>query len=162
MSQITFQQYRPEFASGVQAVALTAWQHTYKDIFDAAFIYAFVNRNYSAQALDNSLPRLAAGKEFFEVALEGDEVIGFSNIGDRGAGWELFRIYISPKVLGQGVGKLLSIHGEDFLRSKGAADYFCFVHKDNQLGKDFYIKSGFVHRPEKDKTDEWFMHKAIS
>jgi ribosomal protein S18 acetylase RimI-like enzyme len=162
MSQITCQQYRAEFASGVQAVALTAWQHTYKEIFDATFINAFVNRNYSAPALDNSLPRLAAGIEFFEVALDGDEVIGFCNIGDRGAGWELFRIYILPKFLGQGIGKALSIHGEEFLRSKAASQVFCFVHKDNEIGKAFYFKSGFVHRPEKDKADEWFMQKAIS
>lgn len=121
-----YKSYSAEYANGVKIVALEAWQNTYKDIFDNVFINEFVDRNYSPSSLNSSLDRIAKDREFFELAIDNGKVIGFCNIGDRGDGWELFRIYISPHYLGKGTGKTLSIHGEQFLKSKEAASYFCF------------------------------------
>ncbi len=161
MPDFEYKTYCPEFAVGVQSVALESWKNTYQGIFDEAFINNFVQRNYSAGALNNSIARIAEGREFFEVALDAGRVIGYCHMGDGGKGWELFRIYISPRYIGQGVGKTLSMHGEMFLRSKGASRYFCFVHEKNELGKNFYQRSGFQHIPAKDQDDEWYMEKNI-
>lgn len=54
------------------------------------------------------------------------------------------------------------IFDEDFVRSKGESKYDCFVHKDNQLGKNFYLKKGFEHISEKDSEDELYMEKEIT
>jgi ribosomal protein S18 acetylase RimI-like enzyme len=37
-----------------------------------------------------------------------------------------------------------------------------FVHKDNDLGKRFYLRQGFRHLPGSDRGDEWYMEKALS
>jgi len=40
--------------------------------------------------------------------------------------------------------------------------YHYFVHKDNELGKRFYMRRGFRHVPASDRDDEWYMEKTLS
>jgi ribosomal protein S18 acetylase RimI-like enzyme len=74
---------------------------------------------------------------------------------------KLFRIYLLPEFLRQGIGGLLLAKGEQYLRKQGFSSYFCFVHNANELGKRFYEKQGFHHVPERDHNDEWFMEKKL-
>lgn len=158
---VEYRSFIKEDADEVYAIALEAWRHTYKGIFDDEFIEKFVNENYAPKGLVSLVPNIESGKMFFDVAVDKSHIIGFSNIGDRGQGWELFRIYLLPAYIGKGVGKRLLRLGEAFLRSKDANKYFCFVHKDNRLGINFYLRNGFRHLPEKDKEDEWCMEKIL-
>jgi len=89
-------------------------------------------------------------------------VIGFCNIGQTQQGVELFRIYLLPEFVGQGIGGLLLARGEQYLRKQGFSSYFCFVHSTNEVGKRFYEKQGFQHVAESDDNDEWFMEKQLS
>ena len=75
---------------------------------------------------------------------------------------KLYRIYLLPDYIGQGLGRRLLERGETFLLEHGINTYFCFVHKDNEMGKRFYIRSGFQHIPEKDHDDEWNMEKNLA
>ena len=77
----------------------------------------------------------------------------------RGA--ELFRIYLRPAYIGTGVGSAL-LAREHSLRTRSVPSYYCFVHKDNELGKCFYLRQGFRHLPGSDRDDEWYMEKTIS
>jgi len=148
-------------APRIQAVALEAWQYTYRNIFDQQFIENFVHRNYALERILSLFPRLRSGTMFFHVAEHESKVVGFCHIGIDGKTAELYRIYLLPAYIGQGLGRGLLERGEQFLREHEINRYFCYVHKDNDVGKRFYARSGFRHVPEEDHDDEWYMRKEL-
>lgn len=148
-------------ASKIHAVALEAWQYTYRTIFDQQFIENFVNRNYAEGAIASLFPRIQSGSMCFDVAEHRSRIIGFCNLGINDQSAELYRIYLLPAFIGQGIGQKMLELCESFVTEHGINSYFCFVHKDNEIGKRFYLKSGFRHILEKDKEEEWFMEKTV-
>lgn len=153
---------RESDAPNLRAVALEAWRYTYRNIFDQQFIENFVNRNYASERILSLFPRIHAGTLDFNVAEDDSKIVGFCNIGIDGGVAELYRIYLLPEYIGQGLGSRLLERGEEFLREQDINTYSCFVHKDNEIGKRFYVRSGFQHIPEKDQDDEWYMEKKMS
>ena len=145
----------------VQQVALKAWQFTYKCIYAETYIHRFIQENYHPKYAEHFAGDVRAGKIYFSVATNSSEVIGFCHIGNRGEGFELFRIYLLPSSIGNGIGTKLLTEGEAFLTEKACEKYFCYVHSKNEIGKQFYIKQGFVHIPEKDDAEEWYMEKIL-
>jgi GNAT superfamily N-acetyltransferase len=155
MSEIRYRALRAEDVDAVFEAAREAWQFTYATIFDTTFIDQFVRTNYAPERLSALVPLVVAERMSFDVALDGDRVIGFCNIGVTPRGAELFRIYLRPAHIGTGVGSRLLERGEHFVRSGRFPSYHCFVHKDNELGKRFYLRQGFRHFPGSDRGDEW-------
>ena len=153
---------REEDASSIHAVALEAWQYTYRSIFEQQFIEIFVNQNYAPEAIISLFPRLQSGTMWFYVAEHESKIIGFCNIGINEQAAELHRIYLLPSYIGQGIGQNLLQLGENFIAENGISIYHCFVHKDNEIGKRFYLRYGFQHIIEKDHDDEWYMKKRIT
>ena len=149
-------------APNIRAVALEAWQYTYRTIFDQQFIENFVNRNYAPERILSLFPRLQAGTMYFNVAEDESKIVGFCNVGIDGQVAELYRIYLLPDYIGRGLGRRLLERGEEFLQEHGINTYSCFVHKDNEIGKRFYVRSGFQRIPDKDQDDEWYMEKKVS
>ena len=161
MEAIVYRALQTSDADAVFAVAREAWQFTYATIFDPAFIEQFVRTHYAPERLRALVPLVEARQMFFAVALDADQRIGFCHIGKTPRGSELFRIYLRPAYIGRGIGSTLLERGEGFLRTRGFPTYYCFVHKDNELGKRFYLRHGFRHRPESDQTDEWYMERQL-
>ena len=149
-------------APNIHPVALEAWQYTYRTIFDRQFIENFVNQNYALERILSLFPRLRSSSMYFYIAEHESRIVGFCNIGIDQPRAELYRIYLLPDYIGQGLGRRLLERGEQFLREHGINTYYCFVHKENEIGKRFYARSGFQHIPEKDQDDEWYMEKQIS
>jgi len=149
-------------APNIYAVALEAWRFTYHGIFSQEFIEEFVQKYYSPEAITSLFPRIESGMLFFYVAEDEQKIVGFCNIGIANEGAQLLRIYLLPSHLGHGIGWSLLNLGEEFLRRKGLQEYFCFVHKQNEIGKRFYAKHGFRHVGEKDHPDEWYLAKELS
>jgi GNAT superfamily N-acetyltransferase len=145
----------------VYEVALAAWHSTYKDIYPAEFINNFVQTNYAPAGLLRLVPRIQAGHQFFHVALPQSSVVGLCHIAETRRGMELLRIYLRPSYIGKGIGRALLRQGEEFIRSWGYSTYCCFVHKENALGKNFYLRNGFTHIIEKDDEEEWYMEKRL-
>ena len=145
----------------VYDVALEAWHSTYKDIYSAEFIHNFVNTHYAPAVSLRLVPRIQAGHQFFQVALVHASVVGFCHIAETRQGMELLRIYLRPSSIGQGIGRALLRQGEAFIRARGYRTYCCFVHKANDLGKNFYLRNGFTHSIEKDDEEEWYMEKRL-
>lgn len=162
MTEIILRPLREADAPFVYAVALESWRYTYHNIFGDEFIADFVRRYYAPEAILSLLPRIDSGEMFFQVAEQGAQVVGFCNIfiGKKGA--ELLRIYLLPSHIGQGLGRRLLEPGEAFVAAHLFNTYFCFVHKDNETGKRFYLKNGFGHRAEQDHDDQWLMEKKLS
>jgi ribosomal protein S18 acetylase RimI-like enzyme len=145
----------------VYEVAFEAWHSTYKDIYPAEFIHNFVQTNYAPAVSLRLVPRVQAGQQFFHVALVQSSVIGFCHIAETRHGMELLRIYLRPSYIGQGIGRALLQQGEDFIQAQGYSTYCCFVHKENDLGKNFYLRNGCTHMSEKDGAEEWYMEKRL-
>lgn len=161
MMEVVFRQMEKADASGIQAVALQAWRHTYREIFEQEFIENFVRQNYSPEAVVGLLPRIRSGEMFFDVAESNSHIIGFCNIGLTTQGARLFRIYVLPSSIGKGLGRRFLQSGETFVVGHGLGAYFCFVHKDNEIGKSFYLRNQFRHISERDDGDEWCMEKLL-
>jgi ribosomal protein S18 acetylase RimI-like enzyme len=146
----------------IHAVALEAWNHTYRNIFEQPFMDNFVDQYYAPEAILSLFPRIQSGTMCFYVAEYESNVIGFYNIGIDQRIAELYRIYLLPVYIGRGVGQKLLGLGEKFLLEHGIHTYFCYVHKDNETGKHFYFRSAFQYVPEKDHDDEWYMEKRLA
>ena len=148
-------------AQQVHDVAFEAWRFTYRDIFPIEYITNFVNVNYAPEQLKWLAGGAAVGTLFFDVVEYRSRVIGFCHIGPSRQGMELFRTYLLPEHISQGIGGELLRRGETFLLEQGRCSYFCFVHRANKIGKRFYQKRGFRHLADRDENDEWYMEKNI-
>jgi len=162
MTAFDYRSLQVNDAEAVFAVAREAWQFTYATVFDPAFIDQFVRTNYAPERLRDLVPLIEASQICFDVALDVDQIIGFCNIGPSAHGAQLFRIYLRPAYIGRGIGSALLTRGESFVHTRGFVSYYCFVHKDNELGKRLYLRHGFRHHPAFDQSDEWYMEKQIS
>lgn len=154
MLNVTFKIISEEDIVGVKSVATKAWFYTYGQFLKHEYIKQYIEKNYSYNLLYNQISRIKSSDEFFTVVLEDKEVIGFCNILNRSNEAELARLYLLPSFIGKGLGKQLLYKGELFIKTKGKEKYFCYVHKDNDLGQKFYLRNGFKYIPEKDLSDE--------
>ena len=161
LKNMIFRSIKDSDAPGIHAMAFESWQHTYSNIFDQQFIQTFVDKNYSADAIVALFPKIQAGSMFFYVVEYESKIIGLCNIGINKEGAELYRIYLLPTYIGQGIGKRLLELGEAFVLENKTNTISCFVHKNNKIGIRFYLNSSFKHIPEKDKDDKWYMEKGL-
>ncbi len=144
--------------AGIQEVARASWHGAHHEIFSKDAMDLFLASVYSRVSLRTSLANRCAT---FLVAVFDGRVLGFCEFGDRGAGPELFRLYIHPRVWGRGVGRRLLSHAEMLLTTCGGRHYFVTVHNGNERRKSFYAKQGFVHNISRDSADEWYMAKLL-
>ena len=144
MANIKYRQLCKSDFDKIYIVALEAWNYTYKDIFTPAYIKNYIDKFYAKEVMEKQFPLVEKGEMFFEVAEKNGNIIGFCNIelkSDDKA--ELLRIYLKPSYIGKGIGKKLLLHGEEFLISKNVKKIYCYAHKENKLGRQFYLNNGF-------------------
>lgn len=101
MSAIRYRALRTEDGHAVFDAAREAWHFTYATLFDVVFIDQCVHTNYAPDRLRTLVPLVATQQVFFDVALDGDRIIGFCNIGVTPRGPQLFRIYLRPRTSGR-------------------------------------------------------------
>jgi ribosomal protein S18 acetylase RimI-like enzyme len=139
-----------------------SWRATYTHIFTSEFIDRFLAGAYSVEALQRSI---ASERSIFLVAKAGDQVVGFCQAGEGQEGHPsalaLYRLYLLPAYWRQGIGGRLLAQAETWLKERGATGYSCYVHSQNEVGKAFYQKAGFVHDPAHDHDGEWYMWKDL-
>ncbi len=142
MTPTTVRDARPGDAPRIAEIARASWRDTYRDIFDAAFIEAFLARNYAPGALAAAAERASARDDaHFLVAERDGEIVAYAHygVGDRGP--QLSRIYADPAHYGTGAGSALL----DELESRLEVDsYQLDVHSRNERGRGFYDRRGFV------------------
>ncbi len=163
MDDFTFSKATEADVTGIQFTAEESWRATYKDIFTESFISTFLARAYSTENLKRSVN---SQRTTFLVAKEDDfVVVGFCHFGPNISddGIELYRLYVDPDYWRLGIGGRLLALMETHLREQGIDEYYCYVHGRNEVGKAFYVKSGFQHDPARDKPadEEWYMVKRL-
>jgi ribosomal protein S18 acetylase RimI-like enzyme len=164
---MTSVQVRPasvEDISAIRAVADQTWRKAYGEIFDTDFIDAFLADAYSAANLQRAIEHAPSCFFVAQVAIDArPAVVGYVHAAPLpdGGDAQLFRIYLLPDHWGKGIGSRLLETVETCLRARDMAAYYCFVHKQNAVGIDFYLRKGFEHTPEDDRDDEWYMRKSL-
>ena len=135
----------------IQALALEAWLFTNKKIYSTTSIKKWTSDYYSKENFKKTFTAIKNKKGFFIVAEEAKKIIGYAEVG-KVKEWELFRIYISPHLIGKGLGARLLEHIEQFLKKKNAKSYIAYPHIKNRLAKRFYLKKGFKRNHKKDSS----------
>jgi ribosomal protein S18 acetylase RimI-like enzyme len=145
--------YRPikkEDVPQIQRLALISWLFAYKNIYSKSSIIKYVSRYYSLKNFKKYFQKKSKD-EIFIVAEKNKKIIGYANIGKSKKDRELLRIYVSPNIMGKGIGSSLIKRIEKFLKSKKAKRYIVYPHAKNKIAANFYVKSGFVRFPSKDR-----------
>jgi GNAT superfamily N-acetyltransferase len=145
--------------AGIQAVAAASWHATYGSIFTREFIERWLANAYDAEALQRAI---GWDRSTFLVAKADDQVVGFCQAGKgRDQGFLLYRLYLASTHWRQGIGSQLIGAAERWFQGRGATGYACYVHSQNEVGKAFYQKAGFIHEPAHDHDDEWYLWKSL-
>jgi ribosomal protein S18 acetylase RimI-like enzyme len=156
-----------EDAEAIRLVAEAAWHATYHNVYSYDYINNFIANAYAIERLQAQIANVQQdGRSVFDVAEINaeteNEVVGFLMMRpDRNHVPMVWRFYVSPHHQRQGIGTALLARLENHLRAYHETHYMLGVQQDNEIGKAFYLKHGFVHVAEKDFEDEWWMEKRI-
>ena len=145
----------------IQSVARKAWMHTYRETVPVTLINRFLSERYSDSSFERVFQLIAKDSSQFNLAVDGQKIVGYANVRRGQRGWELYRIYLLPEYIGKGVGKRLLKLGEQFFKKKNARKYYVYVYSRNKRALDFYSKNGFVRVKEKDKKPELYFEKRL-
>ncbi len=156
---ITYTAAQEADVEGIQHVAAESWRATYKGIFSPEFISDFLASAYSMEGLSRSVRN---PEHIFLVARDGPQVVGFCHYGVGRQGPELFRMYVLPDYWRSGTGTGFLRLLESRLAGHGVAEYYCYVHRRNEIGKAFYVRRGFVHESSRDREEEWCMVRRLA
>lgn len=161
MTTIEFRPLEEQDFESLSSMAHAAWTFAYEGVLDPDWMRVEVAKHYGPQRLAELLPGVRAGRSFFDVAVAEGRVLGLCCAGTAPTGVELYRLYLDPSALGQGIAKTLLARLERYVRAQGAGVYYCHVHKDNERGKRFYLKHGFIHLAREDTAEDWRMAKIV-
>lgn len=160
---VRYRSLRPSDVGAVRAVALRSWHYAYRDVYKPATIDRRVADYYSAERFRTfDLPAIRDGRAYFCVAIDRGNIVGHAEVGRRGGGWDLFRIYLLPEFMARGTGSELLCRCERFLRRKGARRYTAFIHFKNRAAGPFYLRCGFVRNPAKDHSTSRCFEKRLN
>jgi [ribosomal protein S5]-alanine N-acetyltransferase len=144
VTPVSVRDARRSDAEAIARVARASWAETYRGVFEPAFIAEFLDRNYDPASLAEQAERAAASSDgHFLVAERDGELVAYAQFGVSSRGPELFRIYADPVHFGTGAGSALL--EELHRRIAGQVDaYVLEVHAENERGRAFYDRNGFV------------------
>ena len=145
----------PDDADQLTAVFLDCWRISYAQVMPAPLVEAMTSRQARsmwADALERPRQTL--------LAATGDEpphaVLGFVGfqLQEDGAGY-IGSLYVSPKLQGGGVGRLLLSAAEKELRGSGARTARLWVFEENAPSRAFYARQGWQPDGRRETRPEW-------
>ncbi|WP_338543864.1 GNAT family N-acetyltransferase [Paenibacillus tundrae] len=133
----------------IQSIAHETWTYTYGEIYTEEYIRDFVSRAYSSENLRLSIERdLQSAKRSFLIAECNEKPVGYAQTRQVSeAEFELLRIYVKSEFHKMGIGNGFIQEYIQILQP--IHQLFAWVGKDNQVGRSFYEKRGFVVVAEK-------------
>jgi RimJ/RimL family protein N-acetyltransferase len=145
----------------IQKLAMKSWLFTYKKIYSKKSIKKQVADYYSSEKLQKELIKSNRQKECFIIAKSDGKIVGYAQAGRTKGIWELLRIYVSPELIGKGIGTELLKRIEKFIKTKKADRYVAYPHVRNPIAKRFYEKSGFKrnHKLDRDKISPCYVKR---
>ena len=146
---ITVRAAGPDDAEGITRIHLVGWQRGYADLMPSAYLAQRIAEEPARTASRREHLETAQGRDQTLVAVDGAEVLGFTNFGpdrDEPAIGEVYAIYVDPDRLSTGIGQALMNGAVDRLRARGLAPVRLWVLAGNARGLAFYERYGF--RPD--------------
>ncbi|MEU5241409.1 GNAT family N-acetyltransferase [Streptomyces lydicus] len=144
--------------TGVSAVRVRGWQAAYRGLMPQAYLDAM---SVTADAERRRSWFARRPPEVADlVAKAAGEVVGWASVGPardpdiapdaeelpapRPTAGELFALYVTPQLIGTGVGRALMAAGTDLARAKGFRALYLWVVRGNTRARRFYERAGFV------------------
>jgi GNAT superfamily N-acetyltransferase len=158
---IVLDDLRESDIDGVRSVALASITGAYADILGEAEIERAYEESYSTTRLRELLHETEAGTSCFVVARSSGSVVGFVAGSRDNGSMVTHRLYVDPGYQGLGVGKALLERWERFVVANGESSYHAYVHEQAEQAIDFYLRAGFVHRPEFDIEGHWMIERQL-
>lgn len=136
---------------GIQRVARTTWQHTYRDSVPERVRAEFLDRAYSAESLEARVR-----SNVFPVALHEGSIVGFADFRPLSRiRVELAALYVLPDAQGRGTGtRLLKAGIERFAQR---TEFVLRVERENVPARRFYEAHGF--RPRSESAEVYLGHE---
>jgi oligopeptide/dipeptide ABC transporter ATP-binding protein len=137
---------RPATAEDADAMAevfVAAWRQAYPGVVPDA-VLAALDRDRTARWLAGLIDGHVEGDT--DVAVRGDQVVGFVRYGMRPAepGGYVFGLYVHPAQAGRGTGRALLRHAELRLRERGSDTVSLHVFEANERARRLYTKAGYA------------------
>ena len=123
--------------AGFRFVGFATWPATYEPLAGAAYVAANLDEYWSESAL---LPVLEAGDGL--VAVDGDRVVGVSEVAEWGEDLVMWKLYVLPARQGEGIGGLLLDAVIALAGRRGRALVTEYVAANTAAGR-FYAAHGF-------------------
>jgi GNAT superfamily N-acetyltransferase len=140
----TIRPAEPNDADGVAQVHVSAWKVAYRNLLPDEFLGRLRPDEWAARYHFGE-----AGKPATIVAIERDEIAGFSTLGpsrdadDPEAG-EIYALYVDPTRWGLGVGRLLLAASREQLAGRGHSEALLWVLVGNEQAQRFYTADGWI------------------
>ena len=139
----------PDDAEGITRIHLIGWERGYADLMPADYLARRTAGQPARLAQRREHLETAQGRDQTLVAVDGVDVLGFTNFGpdrDDPAIGEVYAIYVDPDRLSTGIGQALMNEAVTRLRARGLAPVRLWVLAGNARGLAFYERYGF--RPD--------------
>jgi ribosomal protein S18 acetylase RimI-like enzyme len=146
---ITVRSAGPDDAEGITRIHLYGWERGYADLMPASYLARRTAEGAQRLVQRREHLETAQGRDQTLVAVDGADVLGFTNFGpdrDDPAIGEVYAIYVDPDRLSTGIGQALMTGAVDRLRARGLAPVRLWVLAGNARGLAFYERYGF--RPD--------------
>lgn len=152
--------------SEVSALHVCCWQTAYRGILDQAYLDSLRPEMFAKY----HEPRLLSENEDqpFLVATRDSQIVGFTRAGPtrpksptgdplpgephKRFSAEIFAIYVSPELIGQGIGWKIWSATLDRLRERGHQSFCVWVLTQNASGRRFYERVGGIAGEESEIT----------
>ena len=136
---ISLQQATPGDILRISALARRIWMKHYPPIIGEKQVEYMLELFYAPEALQQQMEE----GQIFKLIMEGDEVLGFLSVSNKGEGrYFLHKFYLDNKRHGQGLGKMAFerlIAGYPDLHELRLT-----VNRQNYKSINFYFKIGFT------------------
>lgn len=136
----------PEDFPVIARIAEAAFRKAFAGLIPPEQVEFDLRRAYTLDALREQGSR---DGHRFDVALDGDRVVGFASASASGERWRLHKLYVDPALQGRGAGAALLEAVVEEARRRGLAAVELFVNRGNPAA-DFYGRRGFRIEREAD------------
>jgi len=136
---ITLQQATPGDILRISALAHRIWRAHYPAIIGEKQVEYMLGLLYSPEGLQRQIEE----GQIFHLVMEGDEVLGYLSVSDKGEGrYFLHKFYLDNEKRGRGLGKI--VFELLLARYPALRELRLTVNRQNYKSINFYFKIGFT------------------
>ena len=154
--KLNIREAKPEDAAQIAKLHIASWRAAYKGIVADEWLDSQDFEDRESRWFEN-LNKPPDRKQRTFLAFNESSLAGFATVGesrdDRYSEYaELWAIYTDPNFFGKGAGRALFEACRQYATELEYSKMFVNVLKDNQLGRDFYIRAGAELIPNSEGT----------